>query len=136
MDGDNGKKKQEKTEEIKQKRKKIAEQIILNDSNLSICIDDLNKEFFTTILPFIIAKSKYNNKKFVHTDFNRMDNLMLFSKYKPSNSKHSTELTADEDSIDFISTTKSSHIQTQYTINKPNYTYETNSILMEIDDKF
>ena len=148
--------------EMKNKRKKIAKQILIEESNQNLISNiDLNKEFFTTRLPFMINKAKINSTKIKNkqpyqsntSELNKMETIILFSKFKPANSKTSFDQlgessTADDDDFKNI---KSSDINTELlTIKsvtnnqnnsdqssiKSNYVYENNSVLSEIDENF
>jgi hypothetical protein len=148
--------------EMKNKRKKIAKHILIEESNQNTISNiDLNKEFFTTRLPFMINKAKINSTKQNKTkqpfqsntsELNKMETIMLFSKFKPANSKTSFDQlgessTADDDDFKNI---KSSDINIELLTMKPvtinqndehlsiksNYVYENNSVLSEIDENF
>jgi hypothetical protein len=126
-----------KMNELKQKRKRLAKELILSneydDPYLIQYLTDTHKEFFINYLPYFVMKSQLTNKR-LHDPQN-----LLFAKYKVINSKFSAGQSnendfADENETESLTTRRdmtyleANKDQTEQDVAacKGNYAYESN----------
>ena len=90
-----------KMNETRQKRSRVARDIVLSSSDAQFSSScggyslGMDKEFFTTILPYVMTRGRYasggHNKRFVATEFNkRSEYVALFGQLKAANTKTSS----------------------------------------------